>query len=90
MVLLIKEDEVCSQYSGIDNEGKSVMGILKYKSKNKRYEIDNILKWYVNSGMTLEESVKCPLAYSMVIIILIYFHEILIKIKNCYRLTTVW
>jgi len=73
IVLLIKEDEVCTQYSGIDNEGKSVMGILKYKSKNKRYEIDNILKWYVNSEMTLEESVKCPLAYSMVNIILIYF-----------------
>lgn len=43
------------------------MGILKYKTKNKRYEIDNILKWYVNPEMTLEESVKCPLPYSMVI-----------------------
>lgn len=61
----IMEDEVCTQYSGIDNEGKNVMGILKYKTKNKRYEIDNILKWNVNPEMTLEESVKCPLAYSM-------------------------
>ncbi|CAI6344354.1 unnamed protein product [Macrosiphum euphorbiae] len=61
----LMEDEVCTQYSGIDNEGKSIMGILKYKCKNKRYEIDNILKWYVDSEMTLEESVMCPLAYSM-------------------------
>ncbi|XP_026815045.1 fatty acid synthase-like isoform X2 [Rhopalosiphum maidis] len=59
------EDEVCSQYSGIDHEGKNVMGILKYKTKSKRYEIDDILKWHVDSEFTLEESVKYPLAYSM-------------------------
>jgi len=67
MILLIKEDEVCTQYSGIDHEGKNIMGILKYKTKSKRYEIDDILKWYVDSELTLEESVKYPLAYSMVI-----------------------
>lgn len=68
MVLLIQEDEgeVCTQYSGVDNEGKNVMGILKYKTKNKQFEIDNILKWYVSSEWTLQEAATFPLFYSMV------------------------
>ncbi|VVC35574.1 Hypothetical protein CINCED_3A020887 [Cinara cedri] len=61
----IKEEEVCTQYSGIDNEGKNVMGIMKYKTKNKRFDIDNIFKWYVNSEWTLQDAAKLPLAYSM-------------------------
>lgn len=63
---LIKEEETCTQYSGVNNEGKNVMGILKYKPKNKRFEIDNILKWYVNSEWNLQEAHRLPLAYSMV------------------------
>lgn len=62
----IKEDDICTQYSGVDKEGKNVMGILKYKSKNKRFEIDNILKWYLNSEWTLKEAAELPLVYIMV------------------------
>lgn len=62
----MKEKEVCTQYSGVDKEGKNVMGILKYKTKTKRFEIDNIFKWYVNSEWTLKDAAKLPLAYSMV------------------------
>lgn len=43
------------------------MGILKYKTKTKEFEIDNILKWYIKSEWTLQEAAKFPLAYSMVI-----------------------
>lgn len=49
------------------------MGILKYKSKNKQFEIDNILKWYVSSEWTLQEAATFPLTYSMVRIDYVYF-----------------
>lgn len=62
----IKEQETCTQYSGVENNGKNVMGILKFKPKNKRFEIDNILKWNINSEWTFQEAAKLPLAYSMV------------------------
>lgn len=62
--MLIKEKENISQYSGINNEGKNIIGILKYK--NKRFEIDDILNWFVDSEWTLEDAAKLPLAYSMV------------------------
>lgn len=62
----IKEHETCTQYSGVENNGKNVMGILKFKPKNKRFEIDNILKWNINSEWTFQEAAKLPLAYSMV------------------------
>lgn len=62
--MLIKEKENISQYSGINNEGKNIIGILKYK--NNRFEIDDILNWFVDSEWTLEDAAKLPLAYSMV------------------------
>lgn len=67
---------MCTQYSGIDNEGKNVMGILKYKSKNKRFEIDNTLKWYMNSEWTLKQAAELPLTY---ILVKIYYYLFLIK-----------
>jgi len=74
LLLLIKEKEICTQYSGVDNEGKYVMGLLKYTTKNKRFEIDNILKWYADPEWTLKDAAELPLAYSMVKnIILFYF-----------------
>lgn len=72
IIVLIKGEEICTQYSGVNNEGKNVMGILKYKPKNKRFEVDNVLKWYVNSEWTLQEAHKIPLAYSMVNVYLLY------------------
>lgn len=62
--MLIKEEEICTQYSGINNQGKNIMGILKYK--NKCFDVDDILKWYANSEWSLQEAAKIPLAYSMV------------------------
>lgn len=61
-----EEEKVCTQYSGVDNKGKNVMGILKYETKTKRFEIDNIFKWYVNTECTLQDAAKLPLTYSMV------------------------
>lgn len=66
-MFLTKEMEKCNQYSGIDDKGKNVMGILKFNKKTKKFEIDNILKWYMKSEWTLQEAAKIPLAYSMVI-----------------------
>lgn len=72
MLLLIKDQELSTQYSGIE-KNKNVMGILKYLTKNKRFEIDNILKWRVDSEWTLQEAAKIPLAYLTVKLFHIYF-----------------
>uniref|UniRef100_A0A2S2QQD5 Fatty acid synthase n=1 Tax=Sipha flava TaxID=143950 RepID=A0A2S2QQD5_9HEMI len=61
----IMAEEVCTQYSGVDNEGRNVIGLSKFNIKTKLFEIDDILKWYVNSEFTLQEAAKFPLAYSM-------------------------
>jgi len=66
LLLLIKRKETCTQYSGVDNEGKYVMGLLKYTTNNKRFEIDNILKWYTDTKWTLKDAAELPLAYLMV------------------------
>lgn len=74
LLLLNKEEEFCTQYSGVDNEGKIVMGILKCNYKNKQLEIEDILKWNVNSEWTLQEAARLPLSYSMVHVCLyVYF-----------------
>lgn len=67
--MLIKEEEICTQYSGVDNEGKNVMGVLKFITKNKKLEVDNILNWRANSEWSLQEAAKLPFAYSMVMMI---------------------
>lgn len=61
-----KKEEVCTQYSGIDNERKHVMGILKCNTKNKRLGVDDVFKWYISPEWTLQEAAKLPLAYTMV------------------------
>lgn len=65
-LLLIKIEEVCTQYSGVDNEGRNVIGLSTFNTKTKQFEIDDILKWYVSSEFTLQEAAKFPLAYTMV------------------------
>lgn len=65
-LLLIKVEEVCTQYSGVDNEGRNVIGLSKYNTKSKGMEIDDILKWYISSEFALQEAATFPLAYTMV------------------------
>jgi len=81
--LLNKEEEFCTQYSGVDNEGKFVMGVLKCNHKNKQIEIDSIFKWDVNSEWTLQEAAKLPLSYSMVhVCSYLLFMKFIFNLKN--------
>lgn len=64
--LLMKVEEVCTQYSGVDNKGRNIIGLSTFNSEKKRFRIDDILKWYVSSEFTLQEAARFPLAYSMV------------------------
>ncbi|XP_050431818.1 fatty acid synthase-like [Adelges cooleyi] len=72
------DEEECTQYSGIDKDGKNVMGILKYSSKSKHFEIDDVLKWYVRPEWSMEEAVKLPTIYSMAY----YYLVILARVKS--------